>query len=310
MTVHRRSPFTVHARGIVTAARLFWLPALLMFAACGTEVVRHEMRLTIRDSTNRLGAPPWHVEAGGRGSNPAGYASPESPFRESFTEIDGSRDRLLSARSSTQQIVLRIPALGRGVWHGIVLVSDDGTCEGYARYSDIGPPQADAETLFLRGTAKPNPNGNGWSFDLRTEIPAAPTTELITAKLVRRLARVVPRQGTCSFGGGMEGYPTVPLEPDAKVVVLVNGDTKHQALTRSWMEALLRAGGCGVVDHARIDATLQQQLERNPKSLAVLNQISQASGATMVLMEDQKTGMAQLIEIATAKVPIMWPTRD
>jgi hypothetical protein len=76
------------------------------------------------------------------------------------------------------------------------------------------------------------------------------------------------------------------------------------------MEALLRAGGCGVVDHTRIDAALQQQLERNPTSLAVLNQISQASGATMVLMEDQKTGMAQLIEIATAKVPIMWPTRD
>lgn len=277
-------------------------------AACGLDqAVRHEVRITIKDPTKRLGAPPWHVEVGAIGEGMASaYASPDSPFRGAFTQFRGTSDHLLTARSRSQEIALNIPALGRGEWQGIVRVSYVGTCEGHARFVDLGPPDPEAETLFLRGTAWPNPNGNGWYLDLRTEIPAAPTPEVIMAKRARRLARIVPRPGTCNFGG-VEGLATVPLEHDARFAVLVNGDDKYRALKRPWMEALVRAGGCAVVDHTRIDAALQQRLAHSPTSAPVLQEVSRAAGATMVFMLDQKTGMAHLIEVATAEVPMQWP---
>jgi hypothetical protein len=156
--------------------------------ACGLDqAVRHEVRITIKDPTKRLGAPPWHVEVGAIGEGMAsGYASPDSPFRGAFTQFRGTSDHWLTARSRSQEIALNIPALGRGQWQGIVRVSYVGTCEGHARFVDLGPPDPEAETLFLRGTAWPNPKGNGWSLDLRTEIPAAPTPEVIMAKRHRR----------------------------------------------------------------------------------------------------------------------------
>ena len=239
------------ARALIALARFALLTAVVQTAACGTESVTHDVRISVSDPTGRLGAPPWRIDAGMDvgGQVEYGSASPQSPFRASISEVRGVHG--LTSRSNEQRIGLNIPALGSGLWHGIVLISSDGTSEGYARFAHGGEaPRADAEVLLLRGTAKPNPQGNGWQLDLRIQIPPAPTPEAIAARRLRRLAQVVAPPGTCSFG--LEGQLTVRLPDDARVLVLTNGEAKYEAVVRPWMEALVHSGGCLVIDHAGI----------------------------------------------------------
>ncbi|AMY11869.1 hypothetical protein LuPra_05136 [Luteitalea pratensis] len=297
------------ARALIALARFALFPVVVQTAACGTESVTHDVRISVSDPTGRLGAPPWRIDAGMDvgGQVEYGSASPESPFRASISEVRGVHG--LTSRSNEQRIGLNIPALGSGWWHGIVLISPDGTSEGYARFAHGGEaPDAETEVLLLRGTAKPNPHGNGWQLDLRIKIPPTPTPEVVAAKRLRRLARVVAPPGTCSFG--LEGQPTSRLSDDAKVLVLADGDSRYEAFARPWMEALLHAGGCAVIDHTSVATKLRGQLLRDVTSRSALLQVSHAVGATMVLLADQKTGMAQLVEVASGRVLGMWSTSE
>ena len=289
-----------------------------MVSACGTVAVEQEARVTLNDPTHRLGPPPWSITVDSPawmkngGSNGRGVvhgvAAPGSPFHAIFTHVRGVVG--FNARSQREPIGFALPALADGWWQAEVVIADDGSCRGEARFCRWGAsqPDGDSEVLALQGRAKPNSNGNGWEFDLTIDIPAAPTVEAMDAAADRRVARL-PRQGECSFV--MDGQLTMELPGGAHIaVVTTSGDTRRAAGVRDRMEALLRLRGCTVIDHTRLDVGVGDELTRDGLSRAAMKRLAK-SGATHLLIADPagENGI-KIVDVATTEVLGNWSLRD
>ena len=305
-------------RRLHPGAPLLLLPVLAVVTACGTVAVEHEAHLTLNDPTRRLGPPPWHMsvdspswmkDGGSNGRGVVhGFSAPGSPFHGIFSHVRGVVG--LTARSEKEEIGFAIPALADGWWRAEVIVAADGTSRGEARFCRWGSSQPDpnGQVLAVRGKAKPNPNGNGWQFDLTIDIPAAPTAEEMDAAADRRVARL-PLQGTCSFV--MDGQPTMELPSGAQVaVVTTSGDARRAAAVRDRMEAILRLRGCAVVDRTRLDVALRDELAPDARSAAAMDRLAK-SGATLVLVVDPAgENSVRIVDVATREVLGNWSLRD
>lgn len=267
----------------------------MMVVACGTVVARHDAYVTLNDPTRRLGPPPWSVSM----DSPAGmkeggsidrgvvhgFSAPGKPFHAIFSNVDGSVGFI--PRPSKEVIGFAIPALARnGWWRAEVRIAWNGACRGEARFCGWGSsePTPDVRPLALHGKAKPNPNGNGWQFELTIDIPAAPSLEEQEAAEDRHISQM-PLQGACSFV--MYGQVTMEFSSRAHVAVVATarGDERRAAAVRKRLEAILRMRGCVVLDHARVDRALRDGLARDVRSTAAMDRL-QDSGATLVLIAD------------------------
>jgi hypothetical protein len=289
----------------IGALPLVFLTVALV-AGCGTVAAEHEAHITLNDPTRRLGSPPWAMSVDspstmkdggvtGRGVI-HGSSAPGAPFHAIYSDVRGGVG--FTARARDEAIGFAIPALADGWWRAEVHVGLDGSCRGEARFCAWGSsqPVPDSQVLALSGTARPNPNGNGWRFDLTIDIPAAPSLEEREAAADRRVA--APRLGDCSFV--MDGQPTMVLPGRAQVaVVTTSGDARRSAAVQARMEALLRMRGCTVVDRARIDPALVAALARDHQSAAAMDRLA-AIGATLVLVADPAGEKSiRIVEVAT-----------
>lgn len=294
------------------------LPFLAVVTACGTVAVNHEARITLNDRTGRLGPPPWQMtvdspvwmkDGGSNGRGVVhGLSAPGAPFHAIYSDVRGGVG--FTARSAKEVMGFAIPALADGWWRAEVNVGFDGTCRGEARLCAWGSsqPEPDSPVLALRGRAIPNPNGNGWQFDLTIDIPEPPSLEASEAAADRRVARL-PRTGDCSFV--MDGQPTMVLPRATQVaVVTTSGDTRRAAAVQARMEALLRMRGCTVVDRALVDAALIEELARDHKSAVAMNRLAK-TGATLVLVADPAGEKSiRIVDVATGDELGNWWFQD
>jgi hypothetical protein len=159
--------------------------ALVVLPACGQAFVEHEVRLTLSDPAKRLGTPPWKVAV----------LDPISLYErtaESAWNLSGGEARSGSAyvgrfqtsemgwlwrpkpRATVLQAGLVLPGLtSQGWWNARIVILDDGSSRGYARYCPWGDllAEGDAEILMMRGTARRRTEG--WQLDLTLEVPPA-----------------------------------------------------------------------------------------------------------------------------------------
>ena len=170
--------------------RARWRSALALLTvaflapSCVNPRIEHEVRITLRDPTGRLGPPPWTVgvhndtsafnnsvewvlEASG------GTATPAAPYVGHFV-TEEVQVVTWTSRATELEMALVVPALAaRDWWKTILLVEKDGSARGYARRSAFGSlfPTGDSEVVMMRGTARPR--DKGWSLDLTIDIPPA-----------------------------------------------------------------------------------------------------------------------------------------
>jgi hypothetical protein len=168
-------------------ASLASLVALAVLPACGQAFVEHEVRITLSDPSKRLGTPPWKVAV----------MDPISLYdrtAESASNLNGGEARSGSAyvgrfqtsetgwlwrpkpRATVLQAGLVLPGLTtQGWWNARIVVLDDGSSRGYARYCPWGDllAEGDAEILMMRGTARRRTEG--WQLDLTLEVPPTRT---------------------------------------------------------------------------------------------------------------------------------------
>jgi hypothetical protein len=170
--------------------RARWRSALSLLAvaflasSCVTPRIEHEIRITLRDPTGRLGPPPWTVGVNRSTSafnnsnewvlkGSGDTAAPGAPYVGHFS-TEEIQYLTWTPRSTELDIALVVPALAsRDWWRTIVLVEKDGSAHGYARRSAFGElsPKGESEVVMLRGTARPR--NKGWSLDLTIDIPPA-----------------------------------------------------------------------------------------------------------------------------------------
>ena len=157
------------------------LTAALLAPSCMTPRIEHEIRITLRDPTGRLGPPPWTVGVDNNISafnnssewvlgRSGGTAAPGAPYVGRFV-TEEIQYLAWTPRTKELKIALVVPALtSRDWWNAILLVEKDGSVRGYARRTQFGSlfSQGDAEVIMLRGAARPR--GKGWGLDLTIDI--------------------------------------------------------------------------------------------------------------------------------------------
>jgi hypothetical protein len=159
--------------------------ALVVLPACGQAFVEHEVRITLSDRSKRLGPPPWKVAvldpislyeetAESALSSNGGEARPGVAYVGRFQTSETGWLWRPKPRATVLQAGLVLPGVtSQGWWNARIVVLDDGSSRGYARYCPWGDLLAEggAEILMMRGTARRRTEG--WQLDLTLEVPPA-----------------------------------------------------------------------------------------------------------------------------------------